>query len=414
MFSHKSLDLIRVESAAVSPSASEESSTMNRAAIDNAMLTNSLGSSFSASFKFRGSLEGGIDGLDFSDNLDLLDEHMLDDIFPEEGQGNHDDSFRDSFMATFSIPTEQASAGVEKAGGDAIMSTSETDRFQIELMGVATSRAGASSTYNTMSGGAAATAAAWPRPRRCQTLETTQEFQPEPIRGPPRRRSTTTCVPDYMMDRHTVHGQTTYGSNEFDHQGNRRLPDRHISRGNSDSMLLHSENPSRGKYQFNAVDFGNEPLAADINQAVHEAQDKIIRLKGLLGHEQQGLVSDIIGGNNHPHAHHQMSYQPAQPAPSHNGPVRRTSEHGMPWTPPCPQHVQQMQGTLQQVTMAKLQAAMERTTSTMKLLQDWDRAHGLPASHCQTMVNTSRSRKQLKEGVVLKKWNGSPLLNESR
>lgn len=412
MFSHKSFDLARVESTAVSPS--EESSTMNRAAVDNAMLTNSLGSSFSASFKFRGSLEGGLDGLDFSDNLDLLDEHMLDDIFPEDGQGNHDDSFRDSFMATFSIPTEQPSAGgsSEKATGDAIMSNSETDRFQIELMGMATTRAGASSM---MSGGAAATAAAWPRPRRCQTLETTEEFEPEPIRGPPRRRSTTTSVPDYMMERHTVHGHNpTYGSDEFGHQGNRRLPERHISRGNSDSVLLHSENPSRGKYQINTVDFGNEPLAADINLAVHEAQDKIIRLKGLLGREQQGLVSDIVGGNNYPHAQGQMSYQPAQPAPSHNGPMRRTSEHGLPWTPPCSQDVQQMQGTLQQVTMAKLQAAMERTTSTMKLLQDWDRAHGLPASHCQTMVNTSRSRKQLKEGVVLKKWNGSPLLNESR
>jgi len=384
---------------------------MNRAAIDNAMLTNSLGSSFSAAFNFRCSLEGGIDGLDFSDNLDLLDEHMLDDIFPEDGQGNHDDSFRDSFMATFSIPMEQPSGvGSEKATGDATMANAETDHFQIELMGMATTHAGASSM---MSGGAAA----WPRPRRRQSVDTNAEFKPELIRGPPRRRCTTNSVPEYMDRR--AHGQNpTHGSNQFGHQGNRHLPERHIQRGNSDSVLLHSENPSRGNIKFHTPDFGNEPLAADTNTnfAAHEVEDKMIRLKGLLGHGQQGLVSDMIGGNNHPHAHGQMSYQPAPPAPSNNGPpMRRTSEHGLPWTPSCPHPLQQMQqSNMQQITMAKLQAAMERTASTMKLLQDWDRAHGLPASHCQTMVNTSRSRKQLKEGVVLKKWNGSPLLNESR
>ena len=61
--------------------------------------------------------------------------------------------------------------------------------------------------------------------------------------------------------------------------------------------------------------------------------------------------------------------------------------------------------------MHKLQASMDRTTNTQKLLQDWDRSQGLPKSHSQTMVNSSRSRKQLTDGVILKKWNGAPLLN---
>ena len=65
----------------------------------------------------------------------------------------------------------------------------------------------------------------------------------------------------------------------------------------------------------------------------------------------------------------------------------------------------------QNEVMAKLQAAMDRTTDTQKLLQEWDRANGLPKSHSQTMVNSSRSRKQLTDGVILKKWNGTPLLN---
>lgn len=61
--------------------------------------------------------------------------------------------------------------------------------------------------------------------------------------------------------------------------------------------------------------------------------------------------------------------------------------------------------------MLKLQASMDRTTNTQKALQEWDRANGFPKSHSQTMVNSSRSRKQLKDGVILKKWNGAPLLN---
>ena len=61
--------------------------------------------------------------------------------------------------------------------------------------------------------------------------------------------------------------------------------------------------------------------------------------------------------------------------------------------------------------MIKLQDAMERTKDTQKRLQEWDRANGLPKSHSQTMVNSSRSRKQLTDGVILKKWNGTPLID---
>ena len=42
--------------------------------------------------------------------------------------------------------------------------------------------------------------------------------------------------------------------------------------------------------------------------------------------------------------------------------------------------------------------------------QKWDKKNGLPKSHSQTMVNSSRSRKQLQKGVILRKWNGDPLI----
>ncbi|KAL7462680.1 hypothetical protein ACHAXS_003052 [Conticribra weissflogii] len=64
-----------------------------------------------------------------------------------------------------------------------------------------------------------------------------------------------------------------------------------------------------------------------------------------------------------------------------------------------------------ETVMASLQAAMEKTKDTQQQLQEWDRANGLPKSHSQTMVNSSRSRKQLAEGVILKKWNGTPLID---
>lgn len=58
----------------------------------------------------------------------------------------------------------------------------------------------------------------------------------------------------------------------------------------------------------------------------------------------------------------------------------------------------------------RLRQVMIESSLTQAWLQDWDRLNGLPASHSRTMVNSARSRKQLMEGVLLKKWNGKLLL----
>lgn len=403
------------------------------------MLTNSLGSSFSAAFQFRCSLEGGIDPLDFSDHLDL-DEHSLssmkidrdifDDVFPEDGSDSQDDSSRDSFVATLRAPAERPSA---IKSSYSLHTPSQADNSQqYDPMGSTSTHSGpASFTFNTetnksqqydpmgststhsgppslMSGGAHPIN---PPRRRAATSQRSKSLTtpvPEYVQElqMPRRRKTVNSVPEYMQEfvaRRAQGEGPAFGLDEFGNQDDHPMLDR-IKRRKSlgeDSFLRNAE-PT----------FGNEPFPADISIAVHEAQEKITRLRGLLGHDQQELMNDIVGGNNHPRANHQMAYR-QPPAQSRNCPLR-ASEHGVPWAPSCPPHhfIQQaQQDNLQHVTMAKLQAAMERTNSTMKLLQDWDRAHGLPASHCQTMVNSSRSRKQLKEGVVLKKWNGSPLVN---
>lgn len=60
--------------------------------------------------------------------------------------------------------------------------------------------------------------------------------------------------------------------------------------------------------------------------------------------------------------------------------------------------------------LEQLKLAMSKSKTTQQSLQEWDRKNGLPASHCQTMVNSSRSREQLRSGMVLQKWNGVPLL----
>jgi len=63
-----------------------------------------------------------------------------------------------------------------------------------------------------------------------------------------------------------------------------------------------------------------------------------------------------------------------------------------------------------EVIMSRLKGLMGRTQMSQKRLQRWDKKNGLPKSHSQTMVNSSRSRKQLQKGVILKKWNGDPLI----
>jgi hypothetical protein len=58
----------------------------------------------------------------------------------------------------------------------------------------------------------------------------------------------------------------------------------------------------------------------------------------------------------------------------------------------------------------RLRKKMEKSSATQKALQDWDEERGLPRSHSQTMVSSSRSRKQLQQGKIIKKWDGSPLI----
>jgi len=64
-----------------------------------------------------------------------------------------------------------------------------------------------------------------------------------------------------------------------------------------------------------------------------------------------------------------------------------------------------------QQTKERLQNLMEKSADSQKALQDWDAKLGLPKSHSQTMVNTSRSRQQLLENRILPKWNGAPLIS---
>ena len=61
--------------------------------------------------------------------------------------------------------------------------------------------------------------------------------------------------------------------------------------------------------------------------------------------------------------------------------------------------------------MLRLRQSMTKSAETQRALQNWDRQNGLPKSHSQTMVNSSRSRKQLQDGVILPKWDGTPLIN---
>lgn len=63
------------------------------------------------------------------------------------------------------------------------------------------------------------------------------------------------------------------------------------------------------------------------------------------------------------------------------------------------------------VMMQRLEKLMEQSAKTQAALQDWDKRRGLPKSHSPSMVHSSRSRRQLQEGVILKKWDGSPLID---
>ena len=61
--------------------------------------------------------------------------------------------------------------------------------------------------------------------------------------------------------------------------------------------------------------------------------------------------------------------------------------------------------------LGPLRGLMTQSASSQQQLQIMDERNGLPKSHCQTMVNSSRSRKQLQDGIILPKWNGAPLID---
>ena len=61
--------------------------------------------------------------------------------------------------------------------------------------------------------------------------------------------------------------------------------------------------------------------------------------------------------------------------------------------------------------MLRLNACLKKSTESGNALAEFDRQNGLPRSHCATMVNSSRSRKQLQCGLILPKWSGKPLLD---
>jgi hypothetical protein len=56
---------------------------------------------------------------------------------------------------------------------------------------------------------------------------------------------------------------------------------------------------------------------------------------------------------------------------------------------------------------------MRKSEHSQSQLEDWDEDHGLPKSHCLTMVSSSRSRRQLQQGVILPKWDGTPLISQN-
>jgi hypothetical protein len=75
-------------------------------------------------------------------------------------------------------------------------------------------------------------------------------------------------------------------------------------------------------------------------------------------------------------------------------------------------HQRTLKHVREDVTMIHLKTMMLKSDETQLKLQEWDKLHGLPKSHSQTMVNTSRSRRQLREGIIIPKWDGTPLIND--
>ena len=61
-------------------------------------------------------------------------------------------------------------------------------------------------------------------------------------------------------------------------------------------------------------------------------------------------------------------------------------------------------------SMDRLSALMAKSIESMKLLEEHDRRQGLRKCDAQNMMNTARSRKQILENRILKKWDGTPLI----
>mmetsp|Transcript_3315 Transcript_3315/g.9525 ORF Transcript_3315/g.9525 Transcript_3315/m.9525 type:complete len:303 (+) Transcript_3315:144-1052(+) len=71
-------------------------------------------------------------------------------------------------------------------------------------------------------------------------------------------------------------------------------------------------------------------------------------------------------------------------------------------------------GDVAQPITQRLRSSMEQSRHSLHFLQEWDRRLGLPKSSAHTCVKTERSRKQLLEGKILKKWDGTPLISFER
>ena len=61
-------------------------------------------------------------------------------------------------------------------------------------------------------------------------------------------------------------------------------------------------------------------------------------------------------------------------------------------------------------SMDRLRALMAKSIKSMKLLEEHDRRQGLRKCDAQNMMKTARSRKQILENCILKKWDGTPLI----
>ena len=214
-----------------------------------------------------------------------------------------------------------------------------------------------------------------------------------------------------------------------------------INGGNNNlNQLTHSVDPVYPSMSYSSNDAG---MRTELDAAVQEAEEKINHLKQLLyasqnrggemggteeagqGQQQQeqiqqqatnswwaSLESELGTGLNLNQNAEDLTIPSKAPKKSSKkkSPKKKPDEPSVTAEIPLPDKPDPEILKLDpNKLMAKLQESMNRTSNSMKQLQEWDRANGLPKSHSQTMVNSNRSRKQLAEGVVMQKWNDIPL-----